>query len=166
MSPRCCFSPVWVAIAIAASPITIEMFSSPNWCVRSHSHLRYATDHTVACFFPLRRSRLELPRPPPSPKMNYTGNPRRLRAVRRTSQNEYVQRGRGTLAVSSELPQLDVCQAFQTASSQSHASSVTSKSASVDEDTFQVKRRRLLQQADWSGLGVSAGINVSHQCTH
>ena len=110
--------------------------------------------------------------------MNYTGNPRHLRthSRRHSSQKDYFYRRQqrfNSPSIIAGRPQLDVCQNFQqqqatatTAASVtailsgSHAKS-TSPSVSHDEtESFQAKRRRLLQQRDWLGLEISAPIKV------
>jgi len=67
----------------------------------------------------------------------------------------------------SERPQLDICRSFQSQSSHSQratGSVVTSTSSGGSnqstDDTFEVKRRRLLQQEDWVGLDIAAPIKV------
>jgi hypothetical protein len=93
--------------------------------------------------------------------MNYTGNPRRLRSIPRSSQRTLLHRQRLRTPVIPERPQLDICQSFQaqtnhsTTESQSVATSSTGGS-----DSFEAKRRRLLQQKDWLGLDLSAPIKV------
>jgi len=90
--------------------------------------------------------------------MNYTGNPRHLRA--RVKSN-IVRRHR----VSTQLPDrphLDICQSFQDPRSSVAGSEsiATETSESGEVDTFEAKRRRLLQQNDWLGLDVAAPIKV------
>ena len=98
-------------------------------------------------------------------EMNYMGNPSRLRSHPRSSQKEYFRRQRLVTPTPSERPRLGICQAFQ---SRLHSnflqtgteSVVTNTNSTHGEDTFEVKRRRLLQQKDWLGLDVSAPIKV------
>jgi hypothetical protein len=94
--------------------------------------------------------------------MNYTGNPRHLRSQTRSSHFRRLHRFKTPTI--SERPQLDICQEFQAQTSHtgSEAKSVSS-SVTSDPDTFEAKRRRLLQQKDWLGLDISAPINV---CIH
>src|SRR5271155_4123949 len=96
--------------------------------------------------------------------MNYTGNPRHLRSQPRSSQRDRFRRHRLQTPVISERPQLDVCQEFQEqTSTQSGCDSKSiATSASAEYDSFEAKRRRLLQQKDWLGIDVSAPINVSY----
>ena len=110
--------------------------------------------------------------------MNYTGNLRHLRTHprRRSSQKEWfhhrLQQFNEHFAIGGR-PQLDVCQGFQeqqsaviTAASanaipsRSQAKSTTPSVSHDDPDSFQAKRRRLLQQTDWLGLEISAPIKV------
>lgn len=96
--------------------------------------------------------------------MNYTGNPRHLRSHTRSSQKAYFRCQRLKTPIISERPQLDICKGFQeqtrTQSTGSDAKSVTPSVSSDDRDTFQTKRRRLLQQKDWLGLDIYAPIKV------
>ena len=92
------------------------------------------------------------------------GNPRRLASHPRTSGEEYLRRQRLATPTPSERPQLSICQSFQCQSTYSQSvagSAVTSTSSTHDGNTFEVKRRRLLQQKDWLGLDLSAPIKVS-----
>jgi len=105
--------------------------------------------------------------------MNYTGNPRHLRARSRSTQKQYHHHQHARPPAISEPPLLDICQAFQiqenprlsgvaSATSAiiatSEVESVTSSSSR--EEHFDAKRRRLLQQQDWLGLDLAAPINV------
>jgi hypothetical protein len=110
--------------------------------------------------------------------MNYTGNLRHLRTHprRRSSQKDYFhhrQHRSNTHFVIPGRPQLDVCQDFQehqsattTAASAtaipsgSQAKNNTPSVSHDDTESFQTKRRRLLQQTDWLGLEISAPIKV------
>ena len=95
--------------------------------------------------------------------MNYTGNPRHLRSHPRSSQRDRFRRHRLQTPAISEQPRLDICQGFQeqsTSHSGSDSKSIAT-SASGERDSFDAKRRRLLQQRDWLGIDISAPIKVS-----
>lgn len=105
--------------------------------------------------------------------MNYTGNPRHLRARSRSTQKQYLHRQHSGPPAITEPPLLDICQTFQIQenprfSSVASATSVISATSEVEsvassssrEERFNAKRRRLLQQEDWLGLDLAAPINV------
>jgi hypothetical protein len=106
--------------------------------------------------------------------MNYTGNPRHLRARSCSAQKQYLHRQRARTPAVTEQPLLDICQAFQiqanprltSSTSTTSAISATSEVESIAtssnsrEERFDAKRRRLLEQQDWLGLDLAAPINV------
>ena len=105
--------------------------------------------------------------------MNYTGNPRHLRARSRSIQKQYLHHQHARPPAIAEPPLLDICQAFQIQENPrlSDVASATSAiigtsevesvaSSSSREERFDAKRRRLLQQQDWLGLDLAAPINV------
>jgi hypothetical protein len=99
--------------------------------------------------------------------MNYMGNPRRLKSHPRSSERGYVGLQRLVTPTPSERPPLDICHAFQSQSTSSYSgygSFITSSSGSHDEDTFEIKRRKLLSKTDWVGLDIFAPINVRSSC--
>ena len=98
--------------------------------------------------------------------MNYTGNPRRLRSHPRPSQRGIVRRSSLSTPIPSKRPQLDICQPFQERQQKSSQCGSVADSKSISDetdsiDTFETKRRRLLQKQDWLGLDLAAPIKVS-----
>src|SRR5271170_994575 len=94
--------------------------------------------------------------------MIYTDKPRHLRSHTISSQRDRFRRHRLQTPVIAERPQLDICQEFQegTPTQPGSDSKSIATSASGERDSFDAKRRRLLQQKNWLGIDISAPINV------
>src|SRR5271163_2394640 len=97
--------------------------------------------------------------------MNYTGNPRRLRSHPQPSQRGIFRRPSLSTPVPSERLELDICQPSQERQQRSSQCGSATDSKSISDetdsvDTFEAKRRRLLQKQDWLGLDLAAPIKV------
>src|SRR5437773_248984 len=94
-------------------------------------------------------------------RMNYTGNPRHLRCHsrhRHSTRKDYFRGQRLPTISPLERPQIDVCRDFQQDTSVTtpllgrEVKRVSKSEFSDGSETFQAKRRRLLEQKDWLDL--------------